>query len=208
MTNYSRKQSGSAHVIIIVILVLALLGTLGFIFWQNFVASKDVAVKQSTTTITPDATSEASTIQNVYTNDTFSFSYPKSGWSVGEVQYGENAPLTPELKTSDYQQAGMGVDKGAIIFVSKSDTTTTLDKEYANLQTSSADFGIEELTKTTVGGNAVITYHSAYEGIRYHTLMVHEGELYDVVYMYEYNGNATTYMDTYSLVASSFKFKE
>jgi len=32
-----QKQSGSAHVIIIIILILALLGTLGFIFWQNFI---------------------------------------------------------------------------------------------------------------------------------------------------------------------------
>lgn len=33
-----KKQSGSAHVIIIIILVAALLGSLGFIFWQNFVS--------------------------------------------------------------------------------------------------------------------------------------------------------------------------
>lgn len=30
-------QKGSAHVAIIVILVVALLGTLGFVFWQNFI---------------------------------------------------------------------------------------------------------------------------------------------------------------------------
>ncbi len=32
-----KKQSGSAHVIIVIVLVIALLGSLGFIFWQNFV---------------------------------------------------------------------------------------------------------------------------------------------------------------------------
>ncbi len=37
MIKISSKQTGSAHVIIIVILVIALLGTLGFIFWQNFI---------------------------------------------------------------------------------------------------------------------------------------------------------------------------
>jgi hypothetical protein len=31
------KQTGSAHTVIIIVLVLALLGVLGFVFWQNFV---------------------------------------------------------------------------------------------------------------------------------------------------------------------------
>lgn len=36
-----KSQSGSAHAIIVIILVIALLGSLGFIFWQNFVQSKN-----------------------------------------------------------------------------------------------------------------------------------------------------------------------
>lgn len=39
-----KKQSGSAHVIIVIVLVIALLGSLGFIFWQNF-AAKDSDTK-------------------------------------------------------------------------------------------------------------------------------------------------------------------
>jgi hypothetical protein len=31
------KQTGSAHIVIVIVLVLALLGALGFVFWQNFV---------------------------------------------------------------------------------------------------------------------------------------------------------------------------
>lgn len=38
----SKSQSGSAHLIIIIILVVALLGALGFVFWQNFVNKTDV----------------------------------------------------------------------------------------------------------------------------------------------------------------------
>jgi hypothetical protein len=33
----SSSQTGSAHVIIIVVLVVALIGALGFVFWQNFI---------------------------------------------------------------------------------------------------------------------------------------------------------------------------
>lgn len=37
MINKTLSQKGSAHVVIIVILVIALLGALGFVFWQNFI---------------------------------------------------------------------------------------------------------------------------------------------------------------------------
>jgi len=37
MIKASSKQSGSTHVIIIVILIIALLGTLGFVFWKNYI---------------------------------------------------------------------------------------------------------------------------------------------------------------------------
>lgn len=42
MINISRKQDGSAHIAIVIILVVALLGALGFIFWQNVVVDKNV----------------------------------------------------------------------------------------------------------------------------------------------------------------------
>ncbi|MEI6054338.1 MAG: hypothetical protein WCQ49_03155 [Candidatus Saccharibacteria bacterium] len=35
-----KSQSGSAHLIIIVILIISLLGALGFVFWQNFMQPK------------------------------------------------------------------------------------------------------------------------------------------------------------------------
>lgn len=38
--NKHKSQSGSSHLIIIIILVVALLGTLGFVFWQNYYQTK------------------------------------------------------------------------------------------------------------------------------------------------------------------------
>lgn len=38
MIRTSSKQTGSAHIVIIVIIVVAILGALGFVFWQNFIA--------------------------------------------------------------------------------------------------------------------------------------------------------------------------
>lgn len=37
MTTLTNKQQGSSHVILTVVLVVVIVGLLGFIFWQNFV---------------------------------------------------------------------------------------------------------------------------------------------------------------------------
>jgi hypothetical protein len=56
-----QNQSGSAHVVIIVILILALLGTLGFVFWQNFIQKKDTAPTTTTTSAPSTAPATATT---------------------------------------------------------------------------------------------------------------------------------------------------
>ena len=53
------NQTGSAHVIIILILVLAVLGLLGFVFYQNFVnkpATKQADTSQTTAQTQTDKT--------------------------------------------------------------------------------------------------------------------------------------------------------
>lgn len=42
------KQSGSAHVVIIVVLVIAIIGALGFVFWQNFLQPNTEPAEQNT----------------------------------------------------------------------------------------------------------------------------------------------------------------
>src|SRR5687768_9094971 len=50
MIKNSSRQNGSMHVVIIVILIVALLGALGFVFWQNFTQkSEEKTANQSTT---------------------------------------------------------------------------------------------------------------------------------------------------------------
>ena len=54
------RQAGSAHLVIIIILVAALLCALGFVFWQNFVSQKDdTSVTSSQTTSATTATTAA-----------------------------------------------------------------------------------------------------------------------------------------------------
>jgi Tfp pilus assembly protein PilE len=76
-----KSQTGSAHVVIIIILVVAVLGLLGFVFWQNFIQKKDTTPAVTTTTKTADTTNSPAATTKTYKNTDLGFSvaYP-TGW--------------------------------------------------------------------------------------------------------------------------------
>lgn len=49
------SQTGGAHIVIVVVLALALVGGLGYVFWNNFLNKKEAAVAQSEAMPTPKA---------------------------------------------------------------------------------------------------------------------------------------------------------
>jgi hypothetical protein len=51
--NYSQTQKGSAHIILIAVLILAILGAIGFIYWKN-IQSKPQPIAERTTSTTTD----------------------------------------------------------------------------------------------------------------------------------------------------------
>lgn len=55
----NQNQSGSAHVIIIAVLVVALAGTLGVVAWQNFVNKPESSVKNDSVETTAQTESSA-----------------------------------------------------------------------------------------------------------------------------------------------------
>ena len=88
-----KNQKGSAHVVIIVILTLLVLGLLGFVFWQNFVVAKD-ATKDTNGSgnqiVTKDESREdanklTETKSITESGATFSFKYPKN-WTIKETE--------------------------------------------------------------------------------------------------------------------------
>lgn len=92
-----KKQSGSAHVIIVVALVVLLIGALGFIFWQNFIQksdkTNDSATNTSKTSETPKKSSEAA-------NDTTPIA--KEGTIVGSLTYpSEGIPPSVEVHATN-----------------------------------------------------------------------------------------------------------
>jgi cytoskeletal protein RodZ len=212
MFNKIEKQSGSAHVIVIGVLVFAVLGLIGFVFWQNFIIPKNQSQKTGTTQTSTSATDpqiQPSTVPSsnaTYSGVNFSFQYPTSGWTINKTKYVDTAPLTPELKTNDYATMGMGVDKGAIVSLNVTDSLKSIDEVYLNRSNLQSGLKPVDLRRATTNGMPSVTYNSAYEGIRYHTVLVHGGKEYDFVYMFQDGTDAATYMDTYSLVTSTFTF--
>lgn len=75
-------QAGSAHIIIIIVLVVALLGTLGFVFWQNFINKTDSNKSTDTSTVVKEEETSIDGLKT-YVNQKYklSFEYP-SDWSV------------------------------------------------------------------------------------------------------------------------------
>ncbi|MDB5166970.1 MAG: hypothetical protein JWN26_115 [Candidatus Saccharibacteria bacterium] len=70
-----QSQAGSAHLVIIIVLVVALLGALGFVFWQNFI-NKPVANQANSSQTTPTTKTDTTTTSPTATG------FVVSGWSV------------------------------------------------------------------------------------------------------------------------------
>ncbi len=87
MIKNSLRQSGSAHIAIVIILVVAVIGLLGFVFWQNFVKNKQldtIPVKDSSQQETLSITKEFKSQDHDIT-----FNYP-ANWSVVERVEADN----------------------------------------------------------------------------------------------------------------------
>lgn len=61
--NKSKNQSGSAHVVLIVILVLIIVGLLGFVLWEKFIRPKD---EVSTNTVSSSSTENNIAPRDIY----------------------------------------------------------------------------------------------------------------------------------------------
>ncbi len=85
-----KQQTGSAHVIITVVLAVALLGALGFIFYQNFIAKKSQVATGTASSTSAQTLDQASTAQVTPTqltdfctkNEKVCFQYNSSNWSL------------------------------------------------------------------------------------------------------------------------------
>jgi len=105
-------QRGSAHAIVIILLVLALSGTLGFVFYQNFIGKKDEAPKPAQT-----AKVETTKVERIAFNSTiYAFDYPKD-WTVEATPVPgstNGATVTKVYNPEKTVQATLNVSSGGI----------------------------------------------------------------------------------------------
>lgn len=113
MIKASRGQTGSAQVVIITILIVAILVVLGFVFWQNFI-KKDVASNIETTTEYGEANDQRSNTDRLtYRNDSIGieFTYPKD-WI--KVECDDTYIANPQNRVYfGTNEAGLGIVDGS-----------------------------------------------------------------------------------------------
>lgn len=104
-----KRQSGSAHIILITVLVAALIGALGFIFWQNFVQKSDSAKNNSATTSDTAKKDEKSTEPTTDTDQIAgkgtivgSLTYPSEGIPPSVTVYATNIKTNEEFSTGEH----------------------------------------------------------------------------------------------------------
>ncbi len=203
------KQQGSAHVILVVLLVVSLLGALGFIFWQNFIR-KDELVKQAETVKATEQpkVEEKQHVTDQYVSDAYTFEYLADGWVVSEVpDESEMSGIpTPEVKTLNYAAAtGMGIDAGALVAVYATLSTSSWEEERQNRITNYP--GGEDFKDVTLGGLPAISFSSGYEGDRYLVYTKKDDMSYTVVYRHADTIDQSVYRLGYDTIVESFKFK-
>lgn len=92
-------QKGSAHLIIFIVLCAALVGSVGFIFYQNFIAKNDdVANFDDSSNVVIDQYNGWQTFAN--TKDGYVLKYPK-GWVVNTHQDHPSKPIYTYFKPNE-----------------------------------------------------------------------------------------------------------
>lgn len=90
MIKQTAKQTGSAHVIVISVIVLAIVGALGFVFWNSYINKKPAPVVSQTKTVSQTNSAvqkDQPAAQELKIDDwSIKFTVP-SGLAVGDIYY-------------------------------------------------------------------------------------------------------------------------
>lgn len=92
MKKHISTRGGSASIVIIAILFLALMATLGVVFYQNFIQKKP-ETKLQTTSNTSNKT-VTKTARVAFNNMIYAMDYPESGWEVAAAPGSQGSNLT------------------------------------------------------------------------------------------------------------------
>jgi len=95
-----RHQAGSAHIFVIIVLIILLFAALGVVFYQNFVAKPTSSSTETTKTNMSDT---KATVRTAFNSGIYALDYPK-GWTAtakedGDPQKGSTITLANKNKT-------------------------------------------------------------------------------------------------------------
>lgn len=153
-----KKQTGSAYVVIIIILVVAVLGLLSFAFWQQVNGKSKTA-----TTPAPETASSLKTYKD--SKNSYTFNYPND-WTIGASTClaSCNNSQTFTVRAPDFTTDGQGNNNGALVVVSPNAVSGSLQdqrkKDEAFTQTNGYTY-YYNFTDTTVAGEQGYEYHVA-----------------------------------------------
>ncbi len=101
MRQTTNKQTGSAHVLIVILIVVALIGGLGWVYYDNFIARKPA--ETASTPVASKGDGQAGVVTSEYCLDEakLCFNYPAS-WSIETTTAKREVP-TDDGKTVPYQ---------------------------------------------------------------------------------------------------------
>jgi len=173
MITTSQKQKGFAHAVLIIGLIIALIGTLGFIFWQNFIHEDPVVTKTETVKVDEVAADEE---QNKIPDGWTEYKNAKTGvsflhpltWSV-EDNSTEDFGLSLSVKSDDFVEtpnsAYGGTDMGVSVRIGFQDKDG--DEEIDGILNGS-DVLSENISEVSeeldINGDRGVSYGIGYEG--------------------------------------------
>lgn len=216
MTSLAKKGFHYAIVIIIVMAVV-IVGLLAYVFWQSWQNNNKTSqnatnitntVQNQTNTNTANTnTTTAPTDQLTYSNSDFTFSYPKTGWTVSEGVDNEILVTSSDYEiatnTTDYR-----VTKGAMIGVGRSIMDVAGKSMDQVMNESMKTYAKSEPQKTTVDGLSAY-YCETVRGVHhyaYDTELIKDGRLYVIGYD-SAGGKDSSYYQVYNSILSSLHIK-
>lgn len=222
MIKHSSKQSGSTHVIIIVILIIALLGTLGFVFWKNYIDKQPVAKSNENSrtenTKTPPKDEYEGWKTYASNRDGYSIKYPSDWLAIKETSndgpYIRN--FDPTSRPAEDPAHNKNYPKGYInlrvLKIEASDTNllgTTATEWYAKLGVSTTPdagpgyiFQPDTVTNITINGMPAKKSKTVFTETDEDIFLLHDGAVYHIT-LYPYGTSSDT---TVKKILNSFSY--
>jgi hypothetical protein len=210
MIKQFQKQTGSAYIVIIIVFVVAIIGLLGFVFWQQ-VSKTKVSTDQTNTTTSTDKYANWGTYQS--DRDGYSTKYPQ-GWILiketdSDGPYIRNFDPTPKTTHGGYPEGYINVrvlltpdDAG---FKAVSGLTTTQWYEalgVSDIQDGAVTYKAADVKQMTVNGIPAKSAKSVFTETDEEIYFLKGNILYSInVYPYGASSDPTV-----KLMLDSFKF--